>query len=111
MTFTLRPYQRESIDAAWAYMRARPGNPCIVLPTGAGKTIVLAEMIREALTQWPGTRICVVAHVRELVQQNHDKLRAYWPEAPAGIYAAGLAAGTALSRSSSPASRAWPSGP
>lgn len=90
MTFALRPYQRESIDAAWAYMRARPGNPCIVLPTGAGKTIVLAEMIREAVTQWPGTRICVVAHVRELVQQNHDKLRAYWHEAPAGIYAAGL---------------------
>lgn len=90
MTFALRPYQRDSIDAAWAYMRAKPGNPCIVLPTGAGKTIVLAEMIREALTQWPGTRICVVAHVRELVQQNHDKLRAYWPGAPAGIYAAGL---------------------
>lgn len=88
--FQLRPYQRESIDAAWAFMRARSGNPCIVLPTGAGKTIVLAELIREALTQWPGTRIAVVAHVRELVQQNHDKLRAYWPEAPAGIYSAGL---------------------
>jgi DNA repair protein RadD len=86
----LRPYQRESVDATWAYLRAKPGNPCIVLPTGAGKTIVLAEIIREALTSWPGTRIAVVAHVRELVQQNHDKLRAYWPAGPAGIYAAGL---------------------
>ena len=72
MTFTLRPYQRAAVDSAWAYLRAQPGNPCIVLPTGAGKTIVLAELIREALTQWPGTRICVLAHVRELVAQPFD---------------------------------------
>lgn len=86
----LRPYQRESVDCTWNYLRAQSGNPCIVLPTGSGKTIVLAELIREALATWPGTRICVLAHVRELVSQNHDKLMHYWPEAPAGIYSAGL---------------------
>lgn len=86
----LRPYQRQAVDSTWAYLRAQPGNPCIVLPTGAGKTIVLAELIREALTQWPGTRICVLAHVRELVAQNADKLQRYWPEAPLGIYSASL---------------------
>lgn len=86
----LRPYQRAAVDSAWDYLRAQPGNPCIVLPTGAGKTIVLAELIREALTQWPGTRICVLAHVRELVAQNADKLQRYWPEAPLGIYSASL---------------------
>lgn len=86
----LRPYQRQAVDATWAFLRAKHGNPCIVIPTGGGKTIVLAELIREALTQWPGTRICVLAHVRELVQQNHDKLRAYWRDAPAGIYSASL---------------------
>lgn len=90
MTFSLRPYQRAAVDATWNYLRNRDGNPCIVLPTGAGKTIVLAELIREALTQWPGTRICVLAHVRELVAQNADKLRKYWPEAPLGIYSASL---------------------
>lgn len=86
----LRPYQRAAVDATWNYLRNREGNPCIVLPTGAGKTIVLAELIREALTQWSGTRICVLAHVRELVAQNADKLRRYWPEAPLGIYSASL---------------------
>lgn len=90
MTFTLRPYQRAAVDSTWSYLRAQPGNPCIVLPTGAGKTLCLAELIREALTQWPGTRICVLAHVRELVAQNADKLQRYWPEAPLGIYSAGL---------------------
>lgn len=86
----LRPYQRVAVDATWNYLRAQPGNPCVVLPTGSGKTIVLAEMIRHALTEWPGTRICVLAHVRELVGQNADKLQRYWPEAPLGIYSAGL---------------------
>lgn len=86
----LRPYQREAIDAAWGYLRAESGNPCLVLPVGAGKTIVMAELIREALTAWPGTRIAVIAHVRELVSQNADKLSKHWLEAPIGIYSASL---------------------
>lgn len=87
---TLRPYQREAVDAAWAYLRAQPGNPCIVIPTGGGKTHVMAAMIQQALTEWPGTRICVLAHVRELVAQNAEKLRRHWPAAPVGIYSASL---------------------
>lgn len=86
----LRPYQRAAVDSTWNYLRARDGNPCIVIPTGGGKTLVLAELIRHALTAWPGTRICVLAHVRELVAQNADKLRRYWPDAPLGTYSAGL---------------------
>lgn len=86
----LRPYQRAAIDAAWSYLRECDGNPCLVLPVGAGKTIVMAELIREALTQWPGTRIAVVAHVRELVAQNADKLARHWPEAPIGVFSASL---------------------
>lgn len=56
----------------------------------SGKTHVMAAMIQEALTQWPGTRICVLAHVRELVRQNAVKLKQHWPEAPLGIYSASL---------------------
>lgn len=87
---TLRPYQQRAVDAVWAYLRARPGNPCVVLPTGGGKTHVMAAMIQHALTEWPGTRICVLAHVRELVAQNADKLRQHWPGAPLGVYSVGL---------------------
>jgi len=86
----LRDYQRAAVDCVWNYLTNRPGNPCVVIPTGGGKTIVLAEMIRHALTTWPATRICVLAHVRELVEQNADKLARYWPQAPIGIYSAGL---------------------
>ncbi len=87
---TLRPFQRAAIDATWAFLRERDDNPCIVLPTGSGKSHVAAAMIHEALTQWPGSRIIVLAHVRELVAQNAEKLRHHWPEAPLGIHSAGL---------------------
>jgi len=90
MSFDLRPYQRTAIDCLYAYMRTHDDNPAIVIPTGGGKTVVMAELIRDALTQWPGTRIAIVAHVKELVEQNADKLRRYWPEARIGIYAASL---------------------
>jgi DNA repair protein RadD len=89
----LRPYQRDAIDATWNFLRYRKGNPCIVMPTGSGKSPTLADMIRTALTDYPGTRVCVLAHVAELVSQNADKLRALWPDAPRdaiGIYSAGL---------------------
>lgn len=79
----LRHYQRAAIDCLWAHLRAHDDNPCIVMPTGSGKSPTMAGIIREALA-WPGTRIAVLAHVKELVEQNADKLRQYWPDAPQG---------------------------
>lgn len=86
----LRDYQRASIDAVWAYLANRDGNPAVVIPTGGGKSPTMAGLIQEALTRWPGTRVCVLAHVRELVKQNAQKMLSIWPEAPIGIYSASL---------------------
>ena len=55
----------------------------LVLPTGAGKSLVIAELAR--LARYP---ILVLAHVKELVEQNHAKYEAYGFKA--GIFAAGL---------------------
>lgn len=85
----LRPYQSAAVECTWAWMRSNPGNPAIVLPTGAGKSPTMAELARQAVEQWGG-RVGIVAHVRELVSQNADKLRQLWPAADVGIYAAGL---------------------
>jgi DNA repair protein RadD len=86
-----RPYQRESLDALYAWFRANPaGNPLLVLPTGAGKAVILALLVQEAIQHWPGTRVLMLSHVRELIQQNADKLRTVWPQAPLGIHSAGL---------------------
>lgn len=86
----LRPYQRASLDALEASWRAGDRAGLVVLPTGAGKALVIAALVREALATYPGLRVAIVTHTRELIAQNHRELLGYWPEAPAGIYSAGL---------------------
>ena len=85
-----RYYQREAIDALWAYFRERFGNPLVLLPTATGKSVVIGGFVTEACYYFPRTRIVMLTHVKELIQQNHDKLHLLWPRAPSGIYSAGL---------------------
>lgn len=86
----LRPYQQEAVASIWDYFLERDGNPIIAMPTGTGKSLVSAEILRQALTAWPDQRILLLTHVKELLEQNFDKLLKLWPTAPAGIYSAGL---------------------
>jgi len=87
----LRDYQTESIDALYDYFaQGNDGHPILVLPTAAGKSVIAGEFIRGVLRQWPGQRVLLLTHVKELIAQNHEKLMTLWPDAPAGIYSAGL---------------------
>lgn len=86
----LRDYQRASIDALYGYFECESGNPVIALPTGSGKSVVLAHFIKEACDFYPQTRIVVLTHVRELLEQDMAALLRAWPEAPASYYSAGL---------------------
>jgi DNA repair protein RadD len=90
MTLQLRDYQRAAIDAIYDYFAAVTGHPLVVIPTAGGKSLVAAAFIQEVLSQWPGERIIILTHVRELISQNFAELIRLWPEAPAGIYSAGL---------------------
>ena len=40
----LRPYQLEAVEAIYRYLRERDDNPCVVLPTAAGKSLVMAQV-------------------------------------------------------------------
>jgi len=81
--YTLRPYQQEAVDNTINYFRKRREPAVIVLPTGAGKSLVIAELARIAKG-----RVLVLAHVKELVEQNHLKYESY--DLKAGVYSAGL---------------------
>ena len=81
--FTLRPYQQQAVDATLAHFRQSDASALLVLPTGAGKSLVIAELARLAKR-----KILVVTHVQELVEQNAAKFAALG-RAP-GIYSAGL---------------------
>jgi DNA repair protein RadD len=87
---TLRPYQQAAITSIYGYFQSHKGNPLVVIPTAGGKSLVMAAFIEGVLKAWPDQRILIVTHVRELIAQNHAEMIGLWPEAPAGIYSAGL---------------------
>lgn len=86
----LRDYQEAAIEATYDWFAKGNGNPLIVAPTGAGKSVILAELVRRSVMEYPGTRVVMATHVKELIQQNYQALMRLWPDAPAGIYSAGL---------------------
>ncbi len=81
--YKLRPYQEEAVNATVDHFKKRKDPAVIVLPTGAGKSLVIAELARIAKG-----RVLCLAHVKELVEQNHDKFESY--DLKAGIFSAGL---------------------
>ena len=85
----LRPYQQAAVDAVYEHLRSKNTNPCIVMPTGTGKSVVIAKIVSDAVTQWNG-RVLILAHVKELLEQNAGKIHALCPKIPLGIYSAGL---------------------
>lgn len=86
----LRDYQRQSVEKTWdILLRDLKSRPLIVLPTGAGKSHVLAALASDAKQRW-GVRTLVLTHVKELVQQNADKLRNADHDLDVGVYSAGL---------------------
>jgi DNA repair protein RadD len=87
----LRYYQQEALDALYNFfLTHQTGNPLIGLPTGTGKSVLPAAFIQGVMRQWPNQRFLMTTHVKELVAQNADELLGLWPEAPLGIYSAGL---------------------
>ena len=85
----LRPYQQAAVDAVYEHLRSKETNPCVVIPCGCGKSLVLAQIAKDAVEKWNG-RVLILAHVKELLEQNADKIRKLCPELKIGIYSAGL---------------------
>ena len=86
----LRDYQRKALDELYEWFSYNEGNPCVEAPTGAGKSVLLAKFCEENIQANPNIRIVIVTHVKELVQQDHDAVLRVWPEAPIGIWSAGI---------------------
>lgn len=87
---TPRWYQADAKAAIYKYLdKNQVGNPCAVLPTGSGKTPLLASICADVAEKWGG-RALVLAHVKELLQQSADKLQSFLQSNMVGIYSAGL---------------------
>ena len=82
--FELRDYQKracELVRDAWGKDMQRPA---VVLPTGAGKTVTFAELIRRYLVAHPDKRVVVVAHTAEIIEQTAGRV-GHMTGVPVGI--------------------------
>lgn len=87
----LRPYQQRTLDELWSwFMKHEGGNPIVEACVGAGKSLMIAALAQRADLEFPGTRILVLVHQKELLEQNVDKLVRIWPEAHIGLYSAAI---------------------
>lgn len=93
MRLTPRDYQEYACQSMFKFFQDHPGenrHPIVAMPTGTGKSVVIARLLYLILSQWCTQRVLVLTHVKELIEQNYEKFVTLWPEAPAGVFSAGL---------------------
>lgn len=69
MAPSLRPYQRDAVEAVLAARRAGVRRMVVCLPTGAGKTVIFSQLARMAKRP-----VLVLAHREELLSQAREKI-------------------------------------
>jgi DNA repair protein RadD len=84
MKFTLREYQLKSVEAALSFFRDNnPDNGILVLPTGSGKSLIIANIVKEL-----NENVLIFQPSKEILEQNYMKLLSYG--FTAGIFSASL---------------------
>lgn len=75
MEYTLRPYQQQAVDRAVEYLkspRTEGRNGLIVLPTGSGKSLVIAAIVKAL-----DAPVLILQPSKEILEQNYQKLVSY----------------------------------
>jgi len=86
----LRWYQEEAVQSIYHYFMSNAGNPVIGLPTGSGKTAIPNVFIQRVMKEWPNQKFMIISHVKELIDQAYKNMLLVWPNAPVGVYSAGI---------------------
>lgn len=69
----LRKYQADCVDSVYKHFETKKTNPCVVIPTGGGKTPIIAKICSDFIS-W-GMRVVILAHNKELLVQSAEKLK------------------------------------
>ncbi len=86
---SLRPYQDAAIAAVYQHLAERDDHPCVVIPTGGGKGVIVGKICADVVERWNG-RILVLTHVKELVDQNATQAGRFLSPLLVGVHSAGL---------------------
>jgi superfamily II DNA or RNA helicase len=114
MTFSLRPYQQEALDSVIKFANNGVNRQLVVLPTGAGKTVIFSHL---PIIKSDSLPMLVLAHRGELLDQARNKIMASNPNLSVEIEQAERKAGYAdvvvasvatLGRNNTPRIMAYP---
>ena len=92
----LRKYQQDSVDALFQFHQDNPSkSTVIVIPTGGGKTRVMAEVIRKSFEGNHDCKGMILSHVKELLEQSENTCKGYaiatgLPVQSIGIFSASM---------------------
>lgn len=78
---TPRDYQDAAFPALMEWFEKKEGWPLVVIPTGGGKSLCIAELIRRCREIDPTFRAVVLSHVSELLVQNAEAIIGQCPDA------------------------------
>ena len=85
----LRDYQQETLTKLLMWIAKNAGDPCVDLPTGSGKSVVIAGFCMKLVSA--NRRVLVLCRQKELVAQNAERLEQLaGSELSVGVYCAGL---------------------
>ncbi|MDH5677731.1 MAG: DEAD/DEAH box helicase [Nitrospinota bacterium] len=70
----LRPRQKVFVDKCILALENHK-NALAIAPTGAGKTIMLSHIIKELIEQKRVSKVLVIVHRNELLEQNKEKFK------------------------------------
>lgn len=84
MKYTLYPHQKEAVKKL-LWSRKLEGADLAILPTGAGKSIIIAELARQM-----NQPILILQPRKEILEQNYEKLEAIVGEDQIGVYSASM---------------------
>jgi len=85
----LREIQKEALNSALESFKSGGTYHLIQAPVAFGKTILASALIQEAVIKY-GARCLFLAHLKELILQTEEKLKAFAPDIDCGIWCGGL---------------------
>lgn len=86
----LRDYQEKAVNDILTFICNGMGNPVVVAPTGSGKSVIIGAFMQKTLELWPTTKILLLTHQKELIEQDMAKFKELCPSLDFGIYSASL---------------------
>ena len=93
---TPRQYQVDAVNSIFDYWKnnQNQGNPVVVMPVGSGKSPTMGFFIKTCYERYGDrmSKILVVTHVKELIEQDYQAIVDVWQGANIGIYSASLKA-------------------